>query len=126
MIFSNIAIAESTDSVDSGSYEGRPITEEAEKSGEFYREGNVIVYPNRISSKEKELMERHYKGDISEDEMKQTLKKQSAEFSDIEFQKEILETKDRMQRKNAFSYEHEGFQPAYYIGPSYEGYSKSR
>ncbi len=121
LILSNISLAQYSDA---SLYGGKPI--DVSKEGkEYYREGNVIVYPARMSSEEERMMERFSKGGISEEEMRRMAKSKSGEkFSEMEFEKSILEFKERMQRKDTFSYEHEGFEDRYYMAPSYEGYSR--
>lgn len=120
MILSNIAFAESNSPSE---YENRPI-DESREGIDYHKEGNIIIYPARISSKEKEKMERFTRGDLSEEEMRAMAKEKFGErFNEMEFEKSMLQAKDRMSRKDAFSYEHEGFH-GYYVGPSYEGYSK--
>jgi len=120
IVLSNIAFAQYDDP---GSYEGRPI--DPSKEGiEYHREGEVIVYPVGISSKEKDMMERFVKGDFSEEEMRRIAREKfGKEFDEMEFKKSMMEFEERMERKEAFSYENEGYQ-RYYYGPSYEGYSK--
>ncbi|MBI2652599.1 hypothetical protein HYX00_03990 [Candidatus Woesearchaeota archaeon] len=124
LILSNIAFAQYTNSLNPSSYEGRPI-DPSKEGKEYNREGNVIVYPAQISSKEKEMMERVARGELSEEEMRGFAKaKMGDRFSEEEFESGMMEFKDRMNRKEAFSYEHEGYEPRYYVGPSFEGYSK--
>ncbi|MBI2653695.1 hypothetical protein HYX02_02680 [Candidatus Woesearchaeota archaeon] len=124
LILSNIALAQSFS--DSSSYEGRPI-DPSKEGVEYYREGNVIVYPAKISSQEKGMMERFTKGDFSGEEMRKIAKaKFGKDFDEMEFERDFMEFKERRDRKEAFSYEHEGYEQRYYVGPSYEGYSKER
>ncbi|MBI3035569.1 hypothetical protein HYY71_04560 [Candidatus Woesearchaeota archaeon] len=126
LILSNIAFAQSYDSSGPGPsyYEGRPI-DPAGEGRDYYREGDMIVYPAQISSEEKRMMERFARSDMSEDEMRKIAKSKFGEsFDDMQFQKGMMEFKDRMSRKDAFSYENEGYGQRYYVGPSYEGYSK--
>ncbi len=67
------------------------------------------------------------KGEMSEDELRSMAKaKMGGKFSEMEFQKMMLEMKQRSSRKDSFSYEHEGFGKGYDSGPSYEGYSKKQ
>ena len=123
IILSNIAIAQKSDS---SSYEGRPI-DPSKEGVEYYGEGDVIVYPAKISSEEKDMMKRFTKGDFSEEEMRKIAKSKLGEkFDEMEFKKDFMEFKDRTDRKEAFSYEHQGYEEKYYVGPSYEGYSKER
>ena len=114
LILSNFAFAQP----DTHYYAGKPV--------EPSKEGNVIVYPaGRINSEEQRMVERFSKGDISEEEMHTMAKAKSGKnFDEMEFQKEMMEFKERMERKDAFSYEHEGYEQKYYTSPSYEGYSK--
>ena len=120
MILSNIVFAESNSPSE---YEGKPI--DVSREGiDYYKEGNIIVYPNKLGSEEKEKMERFAKGDLSEEEMRAMAREKFGDnFNEMEFKKNMLQAKDRMSRKDTFSYEHEGFQ-GYYVGPSYEGYSR--
>ncbi len=105
LIISNIAFAQAADSFESDS--------------------NTQVSTIDINSKEKEMMGRFMKGELSEDKMRSMAKEKFGNaFDEMEFQKGIIELKDRMKRKEAFSYENEGFRGKYDIGPSYEGYSK--
>ncbi len=121
LILSNIAFAQYSDP---SNYEGRPI-DESKEGKEYYREGQVIVYPAKISSEEERMMERFARGDISEEEMRRIAKsKFGKDFDEMEFKKGMMEFKERMMRKEAFSYEHEGYEQRYYVSPSYEGYSK--
>ena len=123
LILSNVAFAPSHPPPNPEFYEGRPI-DESKEGNEYYREGQVIVYPARMGSEDKRMMERFMKGDISEEEMRRIAKSKSGErFDEMEFKKGMMESKERMERKEAFSYEHEGFEQRYYVGPSYEGYS---
>ena len=120
IILSNIAFAQNSDS---GSYEGNPIDPEKEGT-EYYREGNIIVYPAQANSNEGENMERFNRGEFSEEEMKKMAKeKLGDDFDEMEFKKSMMASKERAERKDSFSYEHEGYQE-YYYSPSYEGYSK--
>lgn len=120
-ILSNFAFAQYSDP---SVYEGRPI-DESREGRNYYREGQVIVYPAKTDSEERMMMERFAKGDISEEEIRKMAKSKFGEnFDDEEFKKRMLETKERIDRKEAFSYENEGHGQRYYGGPSYEGYSK--
>lgn len=125
LFLSNIAIAQySSGSSDSSLYEGRPIDGSREGT-DYYKEGRIIIYKGDMGSKEKEMMERFMGGGIGEDEMRDMAKAKFGDrFSEMEFQKGMLELKERMERKGAFSYEHEGFGQGYDAGPSYEGYPK--
>ena len=77
------------------------------------------------SDSEQNMMERFNRGDLGEDKMREIAKaKLGDNFDEMEFQKGMMEFKDRMERKEAFSYEHKGFEYTYYAQPSYEGYSK--
>ncbi len=122
MILSNLVFAQY-----SGPYEGRPIESSGEGS-EYYYKGDVVVYPSRgPGSSEEQMMERFMKGNIGEDEMRAMAKSSSGErFDEMEFQKGMVELKERMIRKEAFSYENEAFQRKYDTGPSYEGYPKEQ
>ena len=65
------------------------------------------------------------RGDLSEEEMHSMAKaKFGDKFDEMGFQKGMMESKERMKRKDTFSYEHGGFERTYYMSPSYEGYSK--
>ncbi|MDP3766347.1 MAG: hypothetical protein Q8R04_07585 [Nanoarchaeota archaeon] len=126
LILSNVAFAQyySSSGPGPGYYEGRPI-DPSKEGKEYYKEGAVVVYPAQINSEEKRMMERFAKGDISEEEMRRMAKSKSGEsFDEMKFKRGMLEFKERMERKEAFSYEHEGYGQRYYVGPSYEGYSK--
>ena len=121
LILNNVALAQYTDS---SYYEGRPI-DESREGIDYYREGDVIVYPGGMGSSENEMMERFRRGDIDEGKMREIAKEKFGErFDEIEFEKGMLEMKERAKRKEAFSYEHGGFGGSYYMSPSYEGYSK--
>lgn len=121
LILSNVAFAQYSDP---SSYEGRPI-DPSKEGKEYYKEGNIIVYTAQTSSQEKETMERFTRGEFSEEEMRSMAKaKLGGKFSEEEFKRGIMESKKRMNRKETFSYEHGGFEQRYYVGPSYEGYSK--
>ena len=105
VILSNIAFAESISS-NSGFNENKVSNEE-------------------VQSKEEDVMNRFMKGEAGEDEMRAVAKaKMGAGFSEEEFQKGMMELKQRASRKETFSYEHEGYEGSYYVSPSYEGYSK--
>ncbi|MBI2657227.1 hypothetical protein HYX08_00865 [Candidatus Woesearchaeota archaeon] len=107
----------------SSPYEGRPI-DPSREGKDYYREGDVVVYPNEMGSKE---MERFIKGGASEEEMRKMAKaKFGSSFDEMEFEKGMMESKERMQRKDALSYENEWLGQRYYIGPSYEGYSEEQ
>jgi len=70
-------------------------------------------------------MERAARGDISKDEMRKLAKeKMGGKFDEMEFEKGVLEMKERMSRKDAVSYENKGYGQRYDPGPSYEGYDK--
>ncbi len=123
LILSNIAFAQYTSS-DPSTYEGKPI-DPSKEGKEYHKEGQVIVYPSKMTSEEERMMQRFMKGDISEEEMRRIAKsKFGKDFDEMEFKKGMIEFKERMMRKEAFSYEHEGYEKRYYAGPSYEGYSK--
>ena len=124
LILSTFAFAEY--SSDPSYYEGKPI-DESKEGKEYYREGNVIVYPAKMGSKEERMMERFARGELSEQEMRAMAKaKSGSSFDEMEFKKEMMDLKDRVQRKDAFSYENEGYGQTYSAGPSYEGYSKEQ
>lgn len=127
LVLSNIVFAPSHPPPypqDSSSYEGKPIDNSGKGSGEYYHEKGVIVYPYK-GSEESTMMERFMKGKLSEDEMHALAKEKFGDkFSEEEFQQSMMESKEKMKRKEAFSFEHEGFEERYYIGPSYQGYSK--
>ena len=127
LILSNIGFAQyNTPPTPPSVYEGRPI-DSSEEGKEYYREGQVVVYPAQTSSENKRMMERFAKGDISEEEMRRIAKSKSGErFDEMEFKKGIMEFQERMERKEAFSYENEGYGQSYYAGPSYQGYSKEQ
>lgn len=113
LVFGNVALAEEI------------MSEDNSGTGSYYSEGQVVVYPAEPNAKEKEMMERFMRGGISEEEMQKLAKAQLGEqFSEMEFQKGMIELNERMRRKEAFSYEHEGYGQKYYTRPSYEGYSK--
>ncbi|MBI1936448.1 hypothetical protein HYS31_08525 [Candidatus Woesearchaeota archaeon] len=117
LILGNVAFAQSDPSV----YEGKPI-DPSREGIDYYREGDIIVYPSR----EMGYMEGFRRGDISEEELKKMAKARLGDkFNEMEFKRGFAEFNDRMERKDAFSYEHEGYS-AYSSGPSYEGYSKER
>lgn len=120
LILSNIAIAQLSDS---SSFEGKPI-DPSREGIDYYREGDVIVYPHKMGSREKEMMERFNRGEFSEEEMRRMAKEKfGKDFNEMEFKKSMIEFEERMERKDTFSYEHEGYE-GYDYGPSYEGYSK--
>ena len=120
IILSNIAFAQNSNA---SSYEGRPI-DPSREGIDYHREGNVIVYPAQTSSEEKRMMERFNRGELSEEEMKKTAKeKLGNNFDEMKFKKSMMESQERMERKDAFSYDNGGYQSEDY-GPSYEGYSK--
>lgn len=121
LILTNAAFAQYSNP---SQYEGKPI-DESREGDDYYREGQIIIYPHKMSSKEGEMMERFRRGEASEDEMRAMAKAKFADkFSEMEFQKGMIEFNERMKRKETFSYEHKGFEYRYDIGPSYEGYSK--
>ena len=124
LILSNVAFAQYSSEKGPDYYEGRPI-DESKEGKEYYREGAVIVYPAQMGSEEKRMMERFASGDLSEEEMKRMAKAKAGKgFDEMEFKKGIMELKERMERRDAFSYEHKGYGQRYYTRPSYEGYSK--
>ncbi len=119
VILSNLAFAQYEPSY----YEGRPIDPEKEGK-DYYKDGDVIIYPGRMGSEEQEMMQRFRRSDFSEEEMRRMAKEKfGKDFDDMAFKKSMMEFNDRMDRKEAFSYEHEGYE-RYDAGPSYEGYSK--
>ncbi|MBI2655327.1 hypothetical protein HYX06_02790 [Candidatus Woesearchaeota archaeon] len=119
LILSNLALAQS----DPSSYEGRPI-DPSREGIDYYREGNVIVYPAEMGSEEQRMMERFSRGELSEEEMRKMAREKFGDkFDEMEFKRSMMESKERMERKDTFSYENEGYQ-GYYQSPSYEGYSK--
>ena len=121
LMLNNAVFAQYTDA---SYYEGRPI-DKSREGIDYYREGDVIVYPGGMGSSENDMMERFRKGDIDEGKMREIAKEKfGEEFDEIEFEKGMLEMKERAKRKEAFSYEHSGFGESYYMSPSYEGYSK--
>jgi len=120
VILSNLAFAQFDDP---SQYEGRPI-DPSREGIDYYREGDVIVYPAQTSSNEKRMMERFSSGEFSEEEMRKMAKEKfGGDFDEMEFKKSMMEFEKRAERKDAFSYEHEGYR-GYYQSPSYEGYSK--
>lgn|GEM_PF-2414953 len=120
LVLSNIAFAQYSNP---NSYEGRPI--DPSREGKDYYKDDVIVYPANKGSEEERMMERFAKSEMSEEEMRRIAKSKFGEdFDEMKFKRGMLEAKERMQRKEAFSYENEGYEQRYYIGPSYEGYSK--
>ncbi len=79
------------------------------------------------NAKEKEMMGRFNRGEVTEEDMRVMAQaKMGDKFSEMEFQKIMLESKERMNRKDAFSYNHEGFEAHFDFGPSYEGYSSEQ
>ena len=128
LILSNVALAQYYDSsgLSPSYYEGRPINPSREGK-DYYREGEVIFYPTSRGSEEERMMERFARGELSEDKMRAMAKAKSGDkFDEVEFKKGIMEFKERMERKDTFSYEHEGYGQRYYAGPSYEGYPKEQ
>lgn len=125
LILSNFAFAQyNTPPTPPSVYEGKPI-DESKEGKEYYREGQVIVYPARMGSEEERMMERFARSDMSHEEMRRIAKAKFGEdFDEMEFKRGMLEFKERVERKEVFSYEHEGYEQRYYIAPSYEGYSK--
>jgi len=116
IVISNISFAQSSDA---SSHEGKLI--------DSSKEDGIIVHSNKMGFEKEKMMERFSKGGISEEDMRAMAKeKLGKEFDEMEFEKEMLESKDRMKRKEAFSYEHQGFEQKSYMGPSYEGYSKEQ
>ena len=100
VILSNVAFAESASS-NSGIDENKSSNEE-------------------IQSKEKDVMNRFMKGEASDDEMRAMMKARMGDkFSEEEFQKAMMKLKEKKDRKDAFSYEHEGLGQSYNVGPSY-------
>jgi len=127
LILNNISFA---DFEDSSSYEGRPI-DPSREGIDYQREGDVVVYPSSsdrdisgMSAEESIMMQRFRSNAMTEEEMRRIAKKKFGDKSEIDFEKMMIEFKDRMQRKDTFSYEHAGFDYWYNFGPSYEGYSK--
>src|SRR3989344_3612632 len=119
VILSNIAFAQYSDP---SQYEGRPIDDSGEGI-DYYREGDVIVYPDK--SNQGPGMG-NYEG-LSEDELRAMVKSKMGEkFSEEEFQRMTASRRKSDERKEAFSYEHEGYENRYYEGPSYEGFSKEQ
>lgn len=120
VILSNLAFAQYDDP---SSYEGRPI-DPSREGIDYYREGDVIVYPAKMDS-ERKMMQKFSSGEMNEEEMRRMAKEKFGDkFDEMEFKKGMMEFKERMGRKDAFSYEHEGYGKRYDTGPSYEGYSK--
>ena len=127
LILSNIVFAPSHP--ESEFYEGRPIDQSKEGrdyNREYNKEVPIVVYPHNIGSEEKRMMERFMRGELGEEEMRKMARSKSGKgFSEEEFQRGMIESKRMMERKDAFSYENEGYGNMYYdAGPSYEGYSK--
>lgn len=92
---------------------------------DFDEDSDIRFSSSGKGSMEDKMMERFARGELSEDEMRAMSKaKMGDKFSEEEFQKAMVELKERMSRKDTFSYENEGYGQAYYVSPSYEGYSK--
>jgi len=78
-------------------------------------------------SNEDKMKERYMEGSLSKDEMRAMIKsKLGDKFSEEDFQRGMMGIKERMNRQDAFSYEHEAYANNYNSGPSYEGYSKEQ
>ncbi len=117
LILSNLAFAESTSS-NSGIDEKGQSNQETKSKNDFEHNSLPTI-------SEDDMMERFMKGEASEDKMRAMAKtKMGDKFSEEEFERGIKQFKERMARKDAFSYEHEGYEQGYSAGPSYEGYSK--
>ncbi len=72
-------------------------------------------------------MEEFRNNDIDEKERYRILKEKFGDrFSQEQFSRMMQESDSRMSRKESFSYEHRGFEPRYYAGPSYDGYSRDQ
>ncbi len=72
-------------------------------------------------------MDLYLKGEMSEDDLRIMEKnKLGNKFDEMAFQKNLLELKGRMERKESVSYEHQGIRQYYDFGPSYVGYSKEQ
>lgn len=92
---------------------------------QYYNESSAAVYPAKVSSEEERMMQRVVKGELSEEEMRSMAKsKFGKDFDEMKLKRGMLEIKERMDRKESFSYENDGYRQRYYVGPSYEGYSK--
>ena len=110
LVLSSIAIAESSESISSGSsgYANEAIVKQKVVGG-----GSMIGL--------------YMKGEVSEDDLRKMAKdKMGDKFDEMQFQKDLMESKQRMERKDVFSYEHEGYGQGYDSGPSYDGYSKEQ
>ena len=115
LILSNVAYAE-FDSSDSSFNSNNQLRENSKFSDKDL---------SGTSTEERIMMERFRNGALSEEEMKKMSKEKLGDkFSEMDFQKSLMEFKSRVKRKDTFSYENKGFEYGYNIGPSYEGYSK--
>ncbi len=128
MLFSAISFAEEQRGYervefDSDLYEDK--SKERDESGVEYEERVIVNYDTEES---REMMERMMRGELSEDEMHRMAKVKFGEgFSEEGFESGMKDFKRMMSRKEAFSYEHQGYEQyeqKYYSRPSYEGYSK--
>ncbi|MEK6983915.1 MAG: hypothetical protein AABX33_05055 [Nanoarchaeota archaeon] len=124
LVPSNIAFAKYSGSPEPNLHEGRSI-EDSNEGEEYHKEGNIVIYPVQTNSNEKEMMNRVMRGELSEEEMQRiAMAKMGDKFSEEDFKRGMMELKERMGRRETFSYEHGGYGTTYYAGPSYEGYSK--
>lgn len=65
--------------------------------------------------------------ELSEEQMRaMAMEKMGKDFSEEKFQEMMKEFKERLSRKDDFSYNQKGFEHRYDAGPSYEGYSKEQ
>jgi len=115
---------------EAASYEGRAI-DPSREGIDYYLDGDIIVYPSKTNyDKEQAMRERFMSAELSEEELrKMAIERMGNQFSEEEFEKGMKEFKRMASRKNTFSYEHKGYgqyERSYYIGPSYEGYSKEQ
>jgi len=84
----------------------------------------ILTSPITSAINERQMIERFQKGEMSEDQMRAMVKaKMGDKFSEMDFQRVLIEAKKIMNRKDAVSYENQGYNKPYDAGPSYEGYS---
>jgi len=98
--------------------ESSAVTASSSGSASFEGESNQKV----ISSGS--IMDLYARGEVTKDDIRRMAKEKLGDkFDEMEFKKNFLEAKERVIRKDTFSYENEGYKE-YYQSPSYEGYSK--
>lgn len=90
---------------------------------------SIVITKESTSSKDTEMMDDFIHAKLNEDEMRAMAKEKFGErFTEEEFNRGISQLKRMAERKEAFSYEHKGFEHRDYMrGPLYEeygGYSK--